>query len=95
MPQITQKSKFELVASMLRTLARTISVNQSEQKPHYSRLDGRCELQEVKKGKKVCISVGENDNISVLITEAMYAHVSELKRSLEQIFLRYYERIRA
>ena len=40
-----------------------------------------------KKGKKVCISVGENDNISVLIIEAtMYAHITELKRSLEQIF---------
>ena len=42
-----------------------------------------------KKGKKeVCISMGENDNISVLIIEAtMYAHVeSELKRSLEQVF---------
>lgn len=42
-----KENKFELVASMLKTLARTISVNQGEQKPHYSRLDGRCELQEV------------------------------------------------
>lgn len=42
-----------------------------------------------KKGKEeLCISMGENDNISVLIIEAtVYVHVgSEIKRSLEQIF---------